>query len=63
MTEPIAADERVESYTTTDGVLLRATRIVTGSRRVVLVAPGIFMHRDSVEHRTLARRLAGSPTS
>jgi fermentation-respiration switch protein FrsA (DUF1100 family) len=59
MTEPSAADERVESFTTTDGVLLRATRIVTGSRRVVLVAPGIFMHRGSIEHRVLARRLAG----
>ena len=59
MTEPSAADERVESFTTTDGVLLRATRIVTGSHRVVLVAPGIFMHRGSVEHRVLARRLAG----
>ena len=58
MTEPFAADEHVESFTTADGVTLRATRIVTGSRRVVLVSPGIFMHRGSIEHRALARRLA-----
>jgi len=58
MTEPAAADERLESFTTADGVTLRATRIATGSRRVVLVSPGIFLHRDSVEHRAVARRLA-----
>jgi fermentation-respiration switch protein FrsA (DUF1100 family) len=58
MTEPAAADERLESFTTADGVTLRATRIATGSRRVVLVSPGIFLHRDSLEHRMLARRLA-----
>ena len=58
MTEAAAGDEREESFTTADGVTLRATRIVTGSRRVVLVSPGIFMHRGSVEHRALARRLA-----
>jgi fermentation-respiration switch protein FrsA (DUF1100 family) len=58
MTEPAATDERLESFTTADGVTLRATRIATGSRRVVLVSPGIFLHRDSVEHRAVARRLA-----
>ena len=58
MTEPAAADDRLESFTTADGVTLRATRIATGSRRVGLVSPGIFLHRDSVEHRALARRLA-----
>jgi len=58
MTEPSASEERLESFTTTDGVTLRATRIATGRRRVVLVSPGIFLHRDSVEHRALARRLA-----
>jgi len=58
MTEPAAADEGLESFTTADGVTLRATRIATGSRRVVLVSPGIFLHRDSVEHRGLARRVA-----
>lgn len=50
--------EQVETFLTADGVSLRITRIVTGSRRVVLVAPGIFLHRDSAEHRALARRLA-----
>ena len=58
MKEPASAEEQVESFTMADGVTLRATRIVTGSRRVVLVSPGIFMHRGSVEHRALARRLA-----
>ena len=58
MTETAPADERPESFTTTDGVALRATRIVTGRRRVILVSPGIFLHRGSVEHRALARRLA-----
>jgi uncharacterized protein len=58
MTEPATADERLESFTAADGVTLRATRITTGSRRVVLVSPGIFLHRGSVEHRALARRLA-----
>jgi uncharacterized protein len=48
------------SFATADGVTLRGTRLRTGSRRVVLVSPGIFMHRESDEHRTLARRLAGS---
>jgi fermentation-respiration switch protein FrsA (DUF1100 family) len=57
MTET-APDERVESFTTADGVTLRATLLATGRRRVVLVSPGIFLHRDSVEHRALARRLA-----
>jgi len=50
--------EHVESFRTADGVSLRLTRILTGRRRVVLVAPGIFLHRDSAEHRGLARRLA-----
>ena len=50
--------EHVESFRAADGVSLRLTRILTGRRRVILVAPGIFLHRDSVEHRGLARRLA-----
>ena len=58
MTPPEAATEKVESFQTTDGVTLRGTRLTTGSRRVVLVSPGIFLHRESVEHRSLARRLA-----
>jgi fermentation-respiration switch protein FrsA (DUF1100 family) len=48
----------VESFRAGDGVELRLTRLLTGRRRVVLVSPGIFLHRDSVEHRALARRLA-----
>jgi fermentation-respiration switch protein FrsA (DUF1100 family) len=58
MTETSVPDEPALSFRTVDGVLLRGTRIATGSRRVVLVSPGIFLHRDSVEHRALARRLA-----
>jgi fermentation-respiration switch protein FrsA (DUF1100 family) len=58
MTETSVPDEPALSFRTADGVLLRGTRIATGSRRVVLVSPGIFLHRDSVEHRALARRLA-----
>ncbi len=50
--------EHVETFRTADGVSLRLTRVLTGRRRVVLVAPGIFLHRDSPEHRGLARRLA-----
>lgn len=48
----------MESFPGADGVTLRVTRILTGRRRLVLVAPGIFMHRESGEHRELARRLA-----
>ena len=58
MTPPEAAAEEMESFQTADGVTLRGTKLTTGSRRVVLVSPGIFLHRDSVEHRSLARRLA-----
>jgi uncharacterized protein len=58
MTETSGPDEPALSFRTADGVVLRGTRIATGSRRVVLVSPGIFLHRDSVEHRMLARRLA-----
>jgi uncharacterized protein len=58
MTPPAATEESVLSFPAGDGVTLRGTRIGTGSRRVVLVSPGIFLHRDSVEHRALARRLA-----
>jgi uncharacterized protein len=58
MTGPESADESVESFRTADGVTLRWTRLTTGRRRVVLVSPGIFLHRDSVEHRLLARSLA-----
>lgn len=49
--------ETVESYRTADGIELRYTRRCTGSHAVILVVPGIFMHRESVEHRLLADRL------
>jgi pimeloyl-ACP methyl ester carboxylesterase len=55
-----APSERVEEYRTDDGLTLRATRWSAGRRRrVVLVAHGIFLHRQSAEHRALARRLSG----
>ena len=47
-----------EAFATRDGISLRFTRHATGSRAVILVAPGIFMHRESDEHRLLAARLA-----
>jgi fermentation-respiration switch protein FrsA (DUF1100 family) len=50
--------EQTITFRTADGVSLRLTRVLTGRRRVVLIAPGIFLHRDSPEHRGLARRLA-----
>jgi fermentation-respiration switch protein FrsA (DUF1100 family) len=55
---PAEPEERIESLPMADGTVLRWTRLATGRRRVVLVSPGIFLHRDSVEHRALARRLA-----
>jgi fermentation-respiration switch protein FrsA (DUF1100 family) len=54
-----AVVETVEEFRMADGVTLRATRLSMGAPRVILVAPGIFLHRDSVEHRLLARHLAG----
>jgi uncharacterized protein len=50
--------ETIESFRTSDGITLRGTRLATGRRRVVLVAPGIFIHRGGIEHRILARRLS-----
>lgn len=47
-----------ESFRARDGACLRFTRVSTGSRQAILVAPGIFMHRDSAEHRLLAERLS-----
>lgn len=48
----------VESFRTPDGVELRLTLRSAGSRRVIVVVPGIFMHRESAEHRLLAGALA-----
>jgi uncharacterized protein len=50
--------ESIEEFRMTDGIRLRATLLRSGRRRVILIAPGIFLHRESVEHRLLARRLA-----
>lgn len=58
MTVADDVEERPESFRTSDGFTLRGTRRVTGSRRVVVVSPGIFLHRESVEHRALGRRLS-----
>lgn len=46
-----------ECFRTDDGVVLRCTRWATGSRRVILVVPGILMHRQNAEHLLLAGRL------
>jgi uncharacterized protein len=45
-------------FRTRDGVVLRYTRRGPGGRSAVLVAPGIFLHRESDEHRTLGERLS-----
>jgi len=50
-----APGEQVETFRTADGVSLRLTRTLTGRRRVVLVAPGIFLHRESAEHRAVSK--------
>ncbi|HET7292855.1 MAG TPA: alpha/beta fold hydrolase [Vicinamibacteria bacterium] len=47
-----------ESVRLRDGVSLRLTRLGSGQRHAILVVPGIFMHRESPEHRLLAARLA-----
>jgi pimeloyl-ACP methyl ester carboxylesterase len=49
---------RAEDFVTPDGVRLRYTLRSGGHERVVLVVPGIFVHRDCREHRFLAERLA-----
>jgi pimeloyl-ACP methyl ester carboxylesterase len=49
---------RSETFPTRDGVRLRLTRFGRGRREAVLVVPGIFMHRQSVEIRLVADRLA-----
>jgi dipeptidyl aminopeptidase/acylaminoacyl peptidase len=54
----VSFSTEVESFQTADGVRLRLTRRSTGRQRAVLVVPGIFMHRESAEHRLLAERLA-----
>jgi pimeloyl-ACP methyl ester carboxylesterase len=50
----------VESFRTGGGVTLRLTRWRTGASRAVLLVPGVLMHRESVEIRLLAERLAAT---
>jgi uncharacterized protein len=47
-----------ESFVTRDGVTLRITRRGNGRPAAVLVVPGIFIHRESAEHRLAAERLS-----
>jgi fermentation-respiration switch protein FrsA (DUF1100 family) len=47
----------VETFYADDGVELVLTRRGTGGRRAVVVAPGLFTHREVPEHRALAERL------
>lgn len=47
-----------ESFRTSGGITLRLTRWRAGHDRAVLLLPGILMHRESVEMRVLAQRLA-----
>lgn len=50
--------EEVGHIHVSDGTRLVYTRRPTGSRRVILVCPGILLHRDSHEHRLLRDSLA-----
>lgn len=51
------AQARTGSFTTRDGVDIRYTHHGAGHRAAIVVAPGIFMHRDSPEHQAVAARL------
>jgi pimeloyl-ACP methyl ester carboxylesterase len=46
------------AFRTRDGVILRYTRRGSDKGRVVLVAPGVLIHREMEEHRLLAERLS-----
>ncbi len=50
--------EEVGAIRVSDGTRLVYTRRPTGSRHVILVCPGILLHRDSHEHRQLRDSLA-----
>lgn len=56
MTRPT---EEVGSFQAPDGTRLVWTRRRAGSRRLIVVSPGILMDRNGPEHRLLAERLAG----
>jgi pimeloyl-ACP methyl ester carboxylesterase len=49
-----------ESFRTRSGVSLRLTRWSSGRGQAVLVVPGILMHRESLEIRRVAERLAAT---
>ncbi len=53
----MTAGDEAGTFRAPDGVLLHYTRRRQGSPRVVVVSPGIFMHREGEEHRLLAARL------
>jgi pimeloyl-ACP methyl ester carboxylesterase len=48
---------RVETFRADDGVELVLTCRTRGARRAVVVAPGLFTHREVPEHQALAERL------
>jgi fermentation-respiration switch protein FrsA (DUF1100 family) len=48
---------RIETFCGTDGAELVLTRRGHGGRRAVVVAPGLFTHRETPEHQALAERL------
>ncbi len=54
-----ALRQELGSFRAPDGTTLAWTRLRTGSRRLVVVSPGILMDRNGPEHRLLAERLAG----
>ena len=53
---PVASGQ-VETFTGADGAELVLTRRGRGSRRAIVVAPGLFTHRECPEHQALAERL------
>jgi pimeloyl-ACP methyl ester carboxylesterase len=53
----VSGDGEDKTFETPDGVPLRLTRRRSGSKRLLIVTPGIFMHREGDEHRRLAERL------
>lgn len=48
---------QIETFFGPDGAELVLTRRGRGDRRAVVVAPGLFTHRESPEHQALAERL------
>jgi alpha/beta hydrolase family protein len=54
---PSRPEATVETFFADDGVELVLTRRGRGARRAVVIAPGLFTHREVPEHRALAERL------